>query len=177
MTIHKSQSLTLHKAVVYLSNVFASRQAYVALSRVRTKNDLFIKDWNLQGLLNVKHVIRTRLTKESEDARTAIDDKIDEMEERMADGSRTEVGGWNHRRGKHVESWEKKFGMFARGMPIKRTIVIIERPIKTVILNLMGPQCRRLTEALRMNRMRNRCQERLRSLNHALGLSVVEIAS
>ncbi|KAG0306562.1 hypothetical protein BGZ97_000700, partial [Linnemannia gamsii] len=71
-------------------NVFASRQAYVALSRVRTKNDLFIKDWNLQGLLNVKHVIRTRLTKESEDARTAIDDKIDEMEERMADGSRTE---------------------------------------------------------------------------------------
>ncbi|KAG0332287.1 hypothetical protein BG005_005526, partial [Podila minutissima] len=77
MTIHKSQSLTLRKAVVHLSNVFASGQAYVALSRVRTRDDLFIDGWKLRGLLNVKHAIRTRLTKESEDARTATDDKID----------------------------------------------------------------------------------------------------
>ncbi|KAF9278943.1 hypothetical protein BGZ74_002961, partial [Mortierella antarctica] len=61
----------------------------------------------LRGLLNVKKAIQTRLTKESEDARTAIDDKIDELEERIADGSRTEVEGLDDRREIGVvESWE-----------------------------------------------------------------------
>jgi hypothetical protein len=72
-----------------LSNVFASGQAYVALSRVRTRNDLFIKNWSLRGLLNVKHAIRTRLTKESEDARTMEDDEIDKKQE--GDGARPMV--------------------------------------------------------------------------------------
>ncbi|KAF9181994.1 hypothetical protein BGZ51_005021 [Haplosporangium sp. Z 767] len=77
------------------------------MSRVRTKHDLFIKDWSVQGLLNVKHAIRTCLTKESEDARTAIDDKKYEVGELMADGLRTEVGGWDHHREiELVESWE-----------------------------------------------------------------------
>jgi len=102
MTIHKCQSLTLHKAVVHLRKVFASGQAYVALSRVRTRDDLFINGWSLSGLLKVRHAVRTRLTKESEKARTAIDDKIDEMEEREADDSRIEVEGSNHGRETHI---------------------------------------------------------------------------
>ncbi|KAG0062614.1 hypothetical protein BGZ92_006147, partial [Podila epicladia] len=107
MTIHKCQSLTLRKAVVYLSNVFASGQAYVALSRVRTRDDLFIQGWKLRGLLNVKKAIQTRLTKESEDARTAIDDKIDELEERIANGSGAEVEGLDDGREiRVVERWE-----------------------------------------------------------------------
>ncbi|KAK3813836.1 MAG: hypothetical protein JOS17DRAFT_821216 [Linnemannia elongata] len=77
MTIHKCQLLTLRKAV------------------------------KLRGLLNVKHAIQTRLTKESEDAKTVIDDKIDELEERIADGSRTEVKGLDDRREIGVvERWE-----------------------------------------------------------------------
>ncbi|KAG0344844.1 hypothetical protein BG005_001641, partial [Podila minutissima] len=64
----------------------------------------------LRGLLNVKHAIQTRLTKESEDARTAIDDKIDEMEERE-DRSRTEVEESDHRHEVEpdetiIHSWE-----------------------------------------------------------------------
>ncbi|KAG0195043.1 hypothetical protein BGX33_004419, partial [Mortierella sp. NVP41] len=94
-------------AVVHLSNVFASGQAYVALSRVRTRDDLFIQGWKLRGLLNVKKAIQTRLTKESEDARTAIDDEIDELEERIANGSGTEVEGLDDRREIGVvERWE-----------------------------------------------------------------------
>lgn len=106
MTIHKCQSLTLRKAVVYLSNVFASGQAYVAMSRVRTRDDLFIQGWKLHGLLNVKKAIQTRLTKESEDARTANDD-IDELEDRIENGSGAEVEDLDEGREiRVVERWE-----------------------------------------------------------------------
>ncbi|KAG0076038.1 hypothetical protein BGZ92_002605, partial [Podila epicladia] len=62
-------------------NMFASGQTYIALSRGRTRDDLFIDGWKRRNLLNMKHAFLTRLTKESEDARSAIDDKIDELEE------------------------------------------------------------------------------------------------
>ncbi|KAF9083230.1 hypothetical protein BGX29_003321, partial [Mortierella sp. GBA35] len=95
--------------------MFASGQAYVTMSRVRTRHDLFIEDWSPEGLLNVKHAIRTRLTKESEDDRTAIDDKIDELEERMADGSKTEVEDGDHRLEiEVVERWESIRNIRAR---------------------------------------------------------------
>lgn len=57
ITIHKCQSLTLSKAIVHLHNIFTSGQAYVALSQVHTRGDLFIEDWSLGGLLNIKHTI------------------------------------------------------------------------------------------------------------------------
>ncbi|KAI1287125.1 hypothetical protein EDD11_010550, partial [Mortierella claussenii] len=99
MTIHKSQSLTLHKVVVNLRDVFASGQAYVALSRVRSRNDIFIEDWSSRGLLNVRHAIRTRLTKESENARVELDDLIDKHEEQEEAGSRAEFEGLAYHRG------------------------------------------------------------------------------
>lgn len=46
VTIHKSQGLTLTKAVIDCRRIFANGQAYVALSRVRTAEGLFLLNWN-----------------------------------------------------------------------------------------------------------------------------------
>lgn len=46
VTIHKSQGLTLSKAVIDCKRIFADGQAYVALSRVKTGDGLFLINWN-----------------------------------------------------------------------------------------------------------------------------------
>ncbi|KAK3804830.1 MAG: hypothetical protein J3Q66DRAFT_291040, partial [Benniella sp.] len=51
LSIHHAQGLTLRKAVVQLAGSFCRGQAYVALSRVRSWNDLFIVvDINIQEI-------------------------------------------------------------------------------------------------------------------------------
>jgi ATP-dependent exoDNAse (exonuclease V) alpha subunit len=46
VTIHKSQGLTLDKAVIDCARIFADGQAYVALSRVKSREGLFLLNWN-----------------------------------------------------------------------------------------------------------------------------------
>lgn len=46
VTIHKSQGLTLSKAVIDCRRVFADGQGYVALSRVKTAEGLTLLNWN-----------------------------------------------------------------------------------------------------------------------------------
>lgn len=45
VTIHKSQGLTLDSVIVNLSNCFSSGMIYVALSRCRNPDDMFIMGW------------------------------------------------------------------------------------------------------------------------------------
>mgnify|MGYP002528267869 CR=1 FL=1 len=46
ITIHKAQGMTLDKLFVDCSRIFEKGQIYVALSRIRTLNGLFLKNFN-----------------------------------------------------------------------------------------------------------------------------------
>lgn len=58
MTIHKSQGLTLDKISCDLSDVFSPGQAYVALSRARTLDGIFIKSLNLQKIIANEEAVK-----------------------------------------------------------------------------------------------------------------------
>jgi len=50
VTVHKSQGMTLDSAVIDLSKAFVEGQGYVALSRVKTLDGLFLKGFNKTAL-------------------------------------------------------------------------------------------------------------------------------
>lgn len=50
VTIHKSQGMTLDRALIDLSQAFVPGQGYVALSRIKTMDGLFLKGINQQAL-------------------------------------------------------------------------------------------------------------------------------
>ncbi|KAF9586339.1 hypothetical protein BGW38_006687 [Lunasporangiospora selenospora] len=78
-----SQSLTLPKAAVSLRNVFTSGQVYVAMSRVRSRNDLYIIDMDLKKIAEVANCVKSRLSKLREESRCIEDEILDTIDDEI----------------------------------------------------------------------------------------------
>jgi ATP-dependent DNA helicase PIF1 len=61
VTIHKSQSLTLESAILDLADCFCDHQIYVALSRLKSLNGLYLKSFN-KDKISVNKKMRDFLT-------------------------------------------------------------------------------------------------------------------
>ena len=58
-TIHKVQSLTLSKVAIDLASMFAQGQIYVALSRVKNLEDIYIVNWKSNQERNITYNVST----------------------------------------------------------------------------------------------------------------------
>lgn len=95
ITVHKSQGMTLDKAEIDLSRSFASGQGYVALSRLKSMEGLYLKGFNAQALHIAEqvHEIDSQFRTRSVQAEDAILKYTDEQLETLAEKFITESGG------------------------------------------------------------------------------------
>ena len=85
ITIHKSQGMTLEKLVVDCSRIFERGQAYVAISRVKTLEGLYIKNFEPEKVLVDSHVAKFyENLSEAEDLETNY---IEETPEEIFEGN------------------------------------------------------------------------------------------
>ncbi len=79
ITIHKSQGMSMDAAAIDLSRAFEYGQGYVALSRVRSLEGLFILGWSEQALIVHPQVVAVdeqfrELSEQADEAFTALEE-------------------------------------------------------------------------------------------------------
>jgi ATP-dependent exoDNAse (exonuclease V) alpha subunit/uncharacterized protein YerC len=95
ITVHKSQGMTLDKAEIDLSRAFASGQGYVALSRLKSLDGLYLKGFNPQALMIAEQVREADGTfrAKSEQAKNAIEKYTEAEIQVLHDAFLTSSGG------------------------------------------------------------------------------------
>jgi len=98
VTIHKSQGMTLDRAVIDLSSSFVEGQGYVALSRVKTLDGLFLKGFNQMSLevhQEVRHMdgeLRSLSSLLSTELQDLVEDEFIQRHERFLESIGVEKG-------------------------------------------------------------------------------------
>lgn len=106
ITIHKSQGMSLDEAVMDLGEVFEYGQGYVALSRLRTLDGLYLVGWNRQAfqvhpkILSVDSVF----VKQSESARVIFGDMPKDQLQEMHKNFILSSGGTYEKQKKHKKA-------------------------------------------------------------------------
>jgi ATP-dependent DNA helicase PIF1 len=100
ITIHKSQGMTVPKAIVDTSRCFCSGHAYVAFSRIQTLSGLFLEDWKEDKIfvhdkivryyqeLYVYYMISTFFPQTEKEEQEEIEQAKEEEEEAIIKGSK-----------------------------------------------------------------------------------------
>lgn len=84
VTVHKSQGMTLDKAVIDLSKSFVEGQGYVALSRVKSLDGLYLKGFNKMSVEVHPEILN--LDRDLQDHSEKLFDFINEMSEQDFEG-------------------------------------------------------------------------------------------
>ncbi|MFA6608334.1 MAG: helix-turn-helix domain-containing protein [Candidatus Paceibacterota bacterium] len=95
ITVHKSQGMTLDKAEIDLSRAFTSGQGYVALSRLKSMDGLYLKGFNPQALMIAEEVREADINfrAKSDQAENAIEKYSEKQLKELHEKFLTSSGG------------------------------------------------------------------------------------
>lgn len=134
VTIHKSQGMTLDKAVIDLSQAFVAGQGYVALSRIKTLDGLFLRGFNAMAVtvhgevLNVDRELRTH----SEDLYTHLQSIPEEEIEAVHQSFFDRIGAKKHKVINDVGEKLTTYEITHKMIKEKKTLeeIMLERSLK-----------------------------------------------
>ncbi len=145
ITVHKSQGMTLDKAVMDLSGVFEFGQGYVALSRIRRLSDLYILGWNDRAFQVHPDIVAKDTTFRAQSVETVDTfikmgrDKIAIMHEqfiRLCGGKIERPAYVHHEQSRGQRRWEQTLALIRSGKTIAAVAKIRGRTEGTILEHL-----------------------------------------
>lgn len=143
ITVHKSQGMSLDAAVIDLSTAFEYGQGYVALSRVRTLEGLFLSGFNERALEVHPEVLEqdTHFRRASEDAEEAFESMDEEETVGMQKGFLLAIGGKEggaprEKKGEKISTYEQTRKLIIEGKSIKEVASLRAMTEGTILSHL-----------------------------------------